>query len=51
MAEPIKDQAVAAVRRRIPEAATAKVEAKSPLTSHTVYGVLRMKRGDVARIE
>ena len=50
VAEPIKAQAEAAVRRRIPQAATAKVEAKSPLTSHAVYGVLRMKRGDVAPV-
>lgn len=50
VAEPIKAQAIAAVRRRIPQAATAEVEAKTALSSHTVYGVLRMKRGDVAQI-
>ena len=51
VAEPIKAQAVEAVRRRIPEAKGAKVEAKTPLSSHTVYGLLRMKRGQVAKIE
>jgi len=50
VAEPAKAQAVEAVRRRIPEAAGAKVEAKTPLSSHTVYGLLRMKRGQVAKI-
>ncbi len=50
VAEPIKAQAVAAVRRRIPQAATAEVEAKAALSSHMVYGVLRMKRGDVVQI-
>ena len=50
VAEPIKAQAIAAVRRRIPQAATAVVEAKTALSSHAVYGELRMKRGDVAQI-
>ena len=50
VAEPIKARAVEAVRRRIPEAAGAKVEAKTPLSSHTLYGLLRMKRGQVAKI-
>jgi len=50
VAEPNKAQAIAAVRRRIPQAATAEVEATTALSSHTVYGVLRMKRGDVAQI-
>ena len=50
VAEPAKAQAVEAVRRRIPEAAGAKVEAKTPLSGHTVYGLLRMKRGQVAKI-
>ena len=44
----IKANAIAAVRRRIPQAATAAVEAATALSSHTVYGVLRMRRGDVA---
>ena len=48
VAEPIKANAIAAVRRRIPQAATAAVEATTALSSHTVYGVLRMRRGDVA---
>jgi hypothetical protein len=51
VAEPIKAQAVEAVRRRIPEAAGADLEAKTPLSSHRVYGTLRMKRGDVARVD
>jgi len=50
VAEPVKAQAVEAVRRRIPEAAAGKVEAKAALTSHTVYGLLRMKRGQVVQI-
>jgi len=50
VAEPIKAQAIAAVRRRIPQAATAVVEAKAALFSHAIYGVLRMKRGDVVQI-
>lgn len=50
VAEPIKAQAVEAVRRRIPEAAGADLEAKTPLSSHRVYGTLRMKRGDVAQV-
>ena len=48
VAEPVKANAIAAVRRRIPQAATAEVEATTALSSHTVYGVLRMRRGDVA---
>jgi hypothetical protein len=51
VAEPIKAQAIAAVRRRIPQAAIAEIEATTALSSHTVYGVLRMKRGDVAQID
>jgi len=50
VAEPVKAQAVEAVRRRIPEARGAKVEAKTPLSSHTLYGLLRMKRGQIAKI-
>ena len=50
VAEPVKAQAVEAVRRRIPEAAAAKVEAKTALSSHTVYGLLRMKRGQLVQI-
>jgi hypothetical protein len=50
VAEPIKAQAVEAVRRRIPEAAAAKVEAKTALSSHTVYGLLRMKRGQLVPV-
>jgi hypothetical protein len=51
VAEPIKAQAIAAVRRRIPQAATAVVEAKAALSSHAIYGVLRMKRGDVVQVD
>jgi hypothetical protein len=50
VAEPIKEQAIEAVRRRIPEATGAKVEAKTALSSHTVYDLLRMKRGQVMRV-
>jgi hypothetical protein len=50
VAEPDKGQAVEAVRRRIPGAAAAKVEAKAALTGHTVYGLLRMKRGQLVQI-
>ena len=50
VAEPVKAQAVEAVRRRIPKAAAARVEAKTALSSHTVYGLLRMKRGQVVQI-
>jgi hypothetical protein len=50
VAEPIKAQAIEAVRRRVPGAATAQVEAKTALTSHMVYGQLRMRRGQVAKI-
>jgi hypothetical protein len=50
VAEPAKAQAIEAVRRRIPEAKGANVEAKTPLSSHAIYGVLRMKRGEVAKI-
>jgi hypothetical protein len=49
VAEPIKAQAIEAVRRRIPEARGANVDAKTPLSSHTVYGLLRMKRGQVVK--
>ena len=50
VAEPVKAQAVEAVRRRIPEAAAARVEAETALSSHTVYGLLRMKRGQLVQI-
>ena len=49
VAEPIKAHAVEAVRRRVAKAAGAIVEAKAPLSSHTVYGLLRMKRGQVVQ--
>ena len=42
VAEPIKAQAVEAVRRRIPEAAAARVEAKTALSGHTVCDVRRL---------
>ncbi len=51
VAEPAKAQAVEAVRRRVPEARGARVEAKKPLSSHMVYGVLGMKRGELAKAE
>ncbi len=51
VAEPDKVQAVDAVRRRVREASGASVEATDSLSSHAVYGTLRMKRGDVARAE
>jgi len=50
VAEPDKAQAVEAVRRRVHAAAGAKVEATTALSSHTVYGLLRMKRGEMAQI-
>jgi hypothetical protein len=49
VAEPDKTQAIATVRRRVREAAGAHVTATESLSSHAVYGVLRMKRGDVSR--
>lgn len=49
VAEPDRAQAVEAVRRRVHEASGAKVEATTALSSHTVYGVLRMKRGEMAQ--
>jgi hypothetical protein len=51
VAEPNKAHAEEAVRRRIPGAAAASVEATTALSSHTVYGQLRMKRGQVAKAE
>lgn len=51
VAEPDKAQAVEAIRRRIREATGANVAATTALSSHTVYGVLRMKRGEVSRAE
>ena len=51
VAEPDKSQAVEAVRRRVHQASGAAVEATSALTSHDVYGVLRLKRGDVSRAD
>ena len=51
VAEPDKSQAVEAVRRRVHQASGASVEATSALSSHDVYGVLRLKRGDVSRAD
>jgi hypothetical protein len=51
VAEPDKTQAVDAVRRRVREASGANVAAVTALSSHAVYGVLRMKRGDVSRAD
>ena len=51
VAEPDKTQAVDAVRRRVREASGANVAAIASLSSHAVYGVLRMKRGDVSRAD
>ena len=51
VAEPDKMQAVDAVRRRVREASGANVAATEALSSHAVYGVLRMKRGDVSRVD
>jgi hypothetical protein len=51
VAEPDKTQAEDAVRRRVREASGANVEATAALSSHAVYGVLRMKRGDVSRLD
>ena len=51
VAEPDKTQAVDAVRRRVREASGANVAAIAALSSHAVYGVLRMKRGDVSRVD
>ena len=50
VAEPSKEQAVEAVRRRIPGASNASVEATTALSSNMVYGRLRMRRGDVAKV-
>jgi len=51
VAEPDKTQAIDAVRRRVREASGANVEATTSLSSHAVYGVLRMRRGDVSRVD
>lgn len=51
VAEPDKVQAVETVRRRVHEAAGANVAAIGSLSSHAVYGLLRMKRGDVSRAD
>lgn len=51
VAEPDKAHAVDAVRRRVREASGASVEATESLSTHDVYGTLRMKRGDVSRVE
>jgi hypothetical protein len=51
VAEPDKVQAVATVKRRVHQASGATVEAISALSSHDVYGVLRLKRGDVSRAD
>jgi hypothetical protein len=49
VAEPDKMQAIETVRRRVREASGAHVTATAALSSHAVYGVLRLKRGDVTR--
>jgi hypothetical protein len=51
VAEPDKTQAIETVRRRVREVAGAHVAATESLSSHAVYGVLRMKRGDVSRVD
>lgn len=51
VAEPDKAHAVDAVRRRVREASGASVEATESLSTHDVYGTLRMKRGEVALAE
>jgi hypothetical protein len=50
VAEPNKEQAIAAVRRRIAGASEATLEATTALSSNVVYGQLRMRRGDVAKV-
>jgi hypothetical protein len=47
VALPQKPEAVAAVRRRVPDAVDATVEAVSVLSRHAVYNQLRLKRGDI----
>lgn len=47
VAVPNKAEAVAAVRRRVPGAARATIEAVTVLSRHTVYDRLRLKRGDI----
>jgi hypothetical protein len=51
VAEPDKAQAEDAVKRRVREASGANVTATEALSSHAVYGVLRMRRGDVSRLD
>jgi len=48
VAVPIKAEAIAALRRRVPEIADANIEAVAVLSPHTVYGRLHLKRGDIA---
>lgn len=48
MAVPIKAEAIAALRRRVPEIADANIEAVAVLSPHTIYGRLRLKRGEIA---
>jgi hypothetical protein len=51
VAEPDKADAINAVRRRVREASGGNVAATTALSSHAVYGVLRLKRGDVSRAD
>jgi len=47
VAEPNKAEAVKSVRRRVPGGEQATVIALESLSRHTVYNLLRLKRGDM----
>jgi hypothetical protein len=47
VAEPNKDEAVKSVRRRVPGGEGATVVALEGLSRHTVYNLLRLRRGDM----
>jgi len=50
IAEPSKAEAVKSVRRRIAGAEGATVTALKSLSRHTVYGLLRLKRGEMMHV-
>jgi len=50
IAEPSKAEAERSVRRRITGAEGATVTALEGLSRHTVYNVLRLKRGEMAQV-
>lgn len=50
VAEPNKAAAIKSVRRRVPGGECATVIALESLSRHTVYNLLRLKRGDMMRV-